>query len=288
MKKRIAVLLALALTLSVVPVYASEAVENTVSTVPTEPTETTVTTEPTETIEVTEVTEPAEATAPTEIVEETLPPDALPEAVLPCPDIPKKPLCTQRDSRNPSDTVTIDSETGTYTVVTASGTALSVTVPFGTLCITQDVAAQLDTYLTLFDDVGAALDSYLSQNIHMDIYDIYTGSSTYITECDNPLAALVGQLNTLDRAASRELAHYLSVHCYGSHSAAIKTVGKNVYIAFDLAKDQGFVVYVHIVNGKLIEVYRPCTSWKEGTADVERILTGLTLGKAGEEATAAS
>ena len=62
-------------------------------------------------------------------------------------DLKKKPIY---DNRAPSssnltgDKVTIDEENGIYSVVTASGTQMTLTVPFGACCITQDVYQQLD------------------------------------------------------------------------------------------------------------------------------------------------
>lgn len=81
----------------------------------------------------------------------------------------KKPIY---DNRAPSysnltgDKVTIDEENGIYSVVTASGTQMTLTVPFGVCCITQDVYQQLEVCLNLYTDVNSALNgASLSQQL---------------------------------------------------------------------------------------------------------------------------
>ena len=199
------------------------------------------------------------------------------------PEIGKKPISSSREPASASqtaDTVTIDQDNGVFTVVTAAGTELSLTVPFGAYCITQDVYQQLDIYMSLFDDVGAALKNYSSSGIHMDIYDYCTGVSTYVAESGNALAALTGDLNSRKGASVRQIADYLSENWYGGCPAVVKTVGGNKYAAFDLSKDYGFVVYNHFTNGKLIQVYTFCDSGAQGTKRVEAVLANLTFSAA--------
>lgn len=205
---------------------------------------------------------------------------AIIDAVVVAPDLEKKPLYDNRGPASASlttDTVTIDEENGVFTVVTASGTEMSVIVPFGAYCITQDVFQQLEIYLSLYNDVSAALKFYISNGIHMDIFDFYTGTSTYVAESDDTLAALVGDMNTLNEASAKRIADYMTKNWYKGHPATIKTVGENQYIAFDLAKDYGFVVYNHFTNGKLIEVYTFCTDGTEGMERLESMIEELTF-----------
>lgn len=226
--------------------------------------------------------EPAKAekdkpAAATEAAEETQ------AAVIPVlPDIGKRSVRADRDAvrtpQNP-DTVTIDEEKGVFSVITASGTELSVTVPFGVYCITQDVAQQLDVYLNLYADVGAALKTYLDQGIHMDLYDFYAGKSVYICELENPFAAVTGDLNKLSLTNRKQAGDYLSEHRFGNYSAQLKRVGKNAYIAFDLAQDCGFVVYDTIVGGKLIEIYTFCDKGRDGMVQIEKMISTLTIGQ---------
>lgn len=208
---------------------------------------------------------------------------AIIDAAVVAPDLEKKPIYDNRAPASASlttDTVTIDEENGVFTVVTASGTRMSVTVPFGAYCITQDVFQQLEIYLSLYSDVSAALKYYISNGIHMDIFDFYSGTSTYIAESDDTLAALVGDMNTLDEASAKRIADYMSKNWYAGYPAAIKTVGENQYIAFDLAKDYGFVVYNHFTNGKLIEVYTFCNDGAEGMERLESMIEDLTFSTA--------
>ena len=308
MKKWIAVMLALILLLSIgaLPAQAAkgkkdEPEASAVQEAQTEPTETALQeaqTEQTETsvqetqTEQTETTEPELQTEPTETAEpelqtepteseEQAKPAAPIEAVLVAPELVKKPLY---DSRSPAasalaaDTVTIDADT--FTVTAASGTEMTVTVPFGAYCITQDVSQQLDMYMRLYSDISAALKYYVSNGIHMDILDVCTGASTYIAESDDTLAGLVGDLNALDGAKSRKIADYMSKQWYAGTSAVLKTVGENQYIAFDLSKDYGFVVYNHFTNGKLIEIYTFCESGAQGMKRLESMIEELTFGPA--------
>ena len=205
------------------------------------------------------------------------------DAVVVAPDLEKKPIYDNRGPASASlttDTVIIDEETGSFTVTTASGTQMSLTAPFGAYCITQDVFQQLDVYLSLYNDVSAALKYYIKNGIHMDIFDFYTGTSTYIAESDDTLAALAGDMNTLNEASVKRIADYMAKNWYKGYPAAIKTVGENQYIAFDLAKDYGFVVYNHFTNGKLIEVYTFCTDGTEGMERLESMIAELTFSTA--------
>lgn len=197
-------------------------------------------------------------------------------------DVEKKSVYADREAlRAPmtADTVTIDKENGIFTVVTASGIELSVTVPFGVYCITQDIVQQLDTYLNLYADVGAALENYADQGIHMDLYDFYTGQSVYICESGNTFAAMTGDLNKLNITDRKQVAEYLSKYRFGDYPAQLKRVGQNAYIAFDLAQDCGFVVYDTIVGGKLIEVYTICDKGRDGMEQIERMISSLTFGQ---------
>ena len=200
------------------------------------------------------------------------------DAAVVAPELAKKPLSNDRTPASAhltTDTVTIDGSL--FRVVTASGTEMCLSAPFGTYCVTQDVYQQLEIYMSLYSDIGAALKNYSTAGIHMDIYDYCAGVSTYVAESDNTLAALTGDMNGLKDASVRQIADYLSKNWYGGCPAAVKTVGGNRYAAFDLSKDYGFVVYNHFTNGKLIQVYTFCESGTEGMKRVDAILANLTF-----------
>lgn len=182
------------------------------------------------------------------------------------------------------DIVTIDTENGVFTVVTAAGTRLSVTLPFGVYCITQDIVQQLDVYLSLYADVGAALNTYASQGIHMDLYDFCTGQSVYVAESGDIFAAITGNLSRLNLTDRKQVAAYLSRNRFGNYPSQFKRVGENIYIAFDLAQDCGFVVYDTIVGGRLIEVYTVCENGREGMERIDRMISSLTFGQQSPEA----
>lgn len=205
------------------------------------------------------------------------------ESALVAPELEKKPVYDNRGAASAAltgDAVTFDAENGTFEVVTAAGTQMTVSVPFGAYCITQDVFQQLDIYMSLYSDVGAALKYYVGNGIHMDIFDFYTGSSTYISESEDPLASLIGEMNPLDETKLKSVADYMSKNWYGESPAVTKTVGGNCYVAFDMTEDYGFAVYNHITNGKLIEVYTYCDNGAEGMALMDSMIEGLRFGTA--------
>lgn len=204
--------------------------------------------------------------------------------VSPAPE--KKPMYEGRGSASgavSSDSVTIDAESREVGVVTAAGTQLYLTVPVGACCVTQDVYRQLDQYMSLYADVGAALKFYITNGIHMDIYDLYTGTSTCVAELDDPLADQVGEMNGLKDSQLKPIMNYMSKNWYGGCPAVIKTAGENTYIAFDLSAEYGFVVYNHITNGKLIEVYTFCESGAGGMSQLESMIEGLRFDAEAEE-----
>lgn len=196
-------------------------------------------------------------------------------------DLKKKPIY---DNRAPSssnltgDKVTIDEENGIYSVVTASGTQMTLAVPFGACCITQDVYQQLDVYLNLFTDVSSALKFYISRGIHMDIYDFYAGNSTYIKESDDSLALFVSDLNAIEEDSIGYVTDYISKHWYDGHAVELKTVGQNRYLVVDLAESYGYVCYNHMTNGKLIEIFTFCDNGEAGMEQVEAVIETLTFG----------
>lgn len=205
------------------------------------------------------------------------------ESALVAPELEKKPVYDSRVAASAAltgDTVTYDAEKEAFDVITAAGTQMSVSVPFGAYCITQDVFQQLDIYMRLYSDVGAALKYYVGNGIHVDIFDFYTESSTYIAESEDPLAGLIGEINPLDETKLKSVADYMSKNWYGESPAVTKTVGGNCYVAFDMTEDYGFVVYNHITNGKLIEVYTYCDDGTEGMALMDSMIEGLRFGSA--------
>lgn len=265
MKRSIAVILALLTLLSVSTVCAAAPVK----------------TEKAEAAKAeTTVTEPSEKTSEESVRDAEEAGTTVASVIARRGDVEKKSIYTDRESiPRTADTVTIDEENSAFTVVTASGTELSITVPFGAYCITQDIAQQLDIYLSLFADVGTTLKNYVSRGIHMDLYDFYTGKSVYITETSDTFAAMMGNLNKLNRTSRKQVADYMSKYWFDNHPAKLKTVGKNTYIVFDLAQDCGFVMYNTIVEGKLVEVYTICDNGKEGMEQIDRMIQELTFGE---------
>lgn len=218
---------------------------------------------------------------PTQASSEAGEPAAVLDSRLTFEDLKKKPIYDNRapsSSNLTSDKVAIDEENGVYTVVTASGTQMTVTVPFGSCCITQDVFQQLEIYLNLYSDVSSALKFYISRGIHMDIFDIYSGNSTYVKESDDSLALLVGELNAMDESSLGYVADYISKHWYDGRTVELKTVGQNRYLAVDLAEDHGYVCYCHMTNGKLIEIYTFCETGDAGREQLESAIEALTFG----------
>lgn len=279
MKKRIAITLALLILLSIATVRAEE----TGSAEQTEPAESEAV-----------VTESAEATTDETVfqtdehaAETANPGEKDASSIALRLDVEKKAVCPDGKALAPSmtdDIVTIDTVNGVFTVVTAAGTRLSVTLPFGVYCITQDIVQQLDVYLSLYADVGAALNTYASQGIHMDLYDFCTGQSVYVAESGDIFAAITGNLSRLNLTDRKQVAAYLSGNRFGNYPSQFKRVGGNIYIAFDLAQDCGFVVYDTIVGGRLIEVYTVCESGREGMERIDRMISSLTFGQQSPEA----
>ena len=267
MKKRIAITLVLLILLCTATVRAEE----------------TGSTEQTETAESEAVvTESTEATTDDHAVEAANPEAKDASSIALRLDVEKKAVCPDGKAPAPSmtdDIVTIDTENGVFTVDTASGTRLSVTPPFGVYCITQDITQQLDAYLSLYADVGAALNTYVSHGIHMDLYDFCTGQSVYVAESGDIFASITGNLSRLNLTDRKQVAAYLSRNRFGNYPSQFKRMGENIYIAFDLAQECGFVVYDTIVGGRLIEVYTVCDNGREGMERIDQAISSLTFGQ---------
>ena len=184
------------------------------------------------------------------------------ESALVAPELEKKPVYDNRGAASAAltgDAVTFDAENGTFEVVTAAGTQMTVSVPFGAYCITQDVFQQLDIYMSLYSDVGAALKYYVGNGIHMDIFDFYTGSSTYISESEDPLASLIGEMNPLDETKLKSVADYMSNGMY--------------------EQERPFSVEEQDVLNKLLHDLAVESLSTKDISDMKRRLTGFLQGK---------
>ena len=63
------------------------------------------------------------------------------ESALVAPELEKKPVydhCGAASAALTGDTVTFDAENGAFNVVTAAGTQMTISVPFGAYCIPND------------------------------------------------------------------------------------------------------------------------------------------------------
>lgn len=155
-------------------------------------------------------------------------------------------------SDNP-DVVTINEEEGFYRVALNTVT-LEVTVPFGCVCITQDVLQQLSLYSSMYSNIGNAYNYYLNRNIHMDIYDIITEQDTMVYVEDNSLAQFLGNISELTDSNLNNILKYVSTNWYSNVPGSVERINGQVYFVFDFREQNGFVLYETFVGGMDISV----------------------------------
>jgi len=176
-----------------------------------------------------------------------------------------------------TDRVTIDDENGIYQVVTASGTEMTLEVPFGYIVLTQDLMKQLNLYYMLFDNPKDAVKYAIERGIHLRIVDMNTWNEINVYEEDDDLADLVGDMNDLDDASMKVVENFIASNYFPGYTAKTHKVGNNTFVVIDLVEDYGCLVYMNFTNGKAIELVSFGDSAKDITASVDTAIEGLTL-----------
>lgn len=180
-----------------------------------------------------------------------------------------------------TDEVIIDSENSVYTVNTDT-ISMRVEVPFGFVCITQDISQQLDLYLALYTDAGTALDNYISHGVHLNLYDLLSGLDVNLFVSDNSLAQLVGDLCEVPEAFAQQVFSYVAQNWYDGVSCTLETVGGRPYFLVDARKEYGFISYITFVGGRETDVicYADAED-EEAAANVAYLVECLNLSTIG-------
>lgn len=153
-----------------------------------------------------------------------------------------------------TDVVAIDDEEGIVSVVTAEGIKLTAEIPFGTVCLTQDLLQQLDLYQALYSDIGRAVENYINKGEHMNIYNIFTGTDAFVSISAQSIAALVGDANNLTDDEAKYIVDYISRNWYSGTKGEVKTVNGTKYFVFDLYKEKGVIIYETFIGGQNLTV----------------------------------
>lgn len=151
-----------------------------------------------------------------------------------------------------SDIVTIDEENGVYTVNTDS-VGMRVEVPFGYVCITQDIFQQLDVYFSLYKDVSVALQDYIENGVHLNLFDLLTGLDVYVYVEDDPLSALVGDLAAVPEAYAQRVFAYMAQNWFDDAQYDVRNIGSRPYAVVDLREDHGYITYITFAGGKTVQ-----------------------------------
>lgn len=154
-----------------------------------------------------------------------------------------------------ADVVTIDEENGEYSVVTANGLKLEVTVPFGSVCITQDILQQLSLYSSLYTNINSAYEYYISKGIHLNVYNMLTYQDINVSANDDPLAKLVGNMNSLSESDLQYILSYVTMNWYKGSEGKITEINGQVYMEFDLREIGGYYLYETFAAGQDVCVY---------------------------------
>ncbi len=177
-----------------------------------------------------------------------------------------------------TDVVAIDDEEGIVSVVTAEGIKLTAEIPFGTVCLTQDLLQQLDLYQALYSDIGRAVENYISKGEHMNIYNIFTGTDAFVSISAQSIAALVGDANNLTDSEAKYIVDYISRNWYSGTKGEVKTVNGTKYFVFDLYKEKGVIFYETFIGGQNLTVKFLLDNTEPSVKDdVTAIMSGLKI-----------
>lgn len=177
-----------------------------------------------------------------------------------------------------TDVVVIDDEEGIVSVVTAEGIKLTAEIPFGTVCLTQDLLQQLDLYQALYSDIGRAVENYINKGEHMNIYNIFTGTDAFVSISAQSIAALVGDANNLTDGEAKYIVDYISRNWYSGTKGEVKTVNGTKYFVFDLYKEKGVIIYETFIGGQNLTVKFLLDNTEPSVMDdVTAIMNGLKI-----------
>lgn len=177
-----------------------------------------------------------------------------------------------------TDEVEVNDEEGIVSVVTSEGIKLTAEVPFGTVCLTQDLFQQLELYQSLYADIGRALENYISKGVHMNIYNFFTNTDAFVAVSAQSIAALVGDANSLTDKEAKYILNYISKNWYAGINGEIKSLNGIRYFVFDLHKDNGVIIYETFIGGQDVTVtIRLDPENTFAMDDVAAIMNGLKI-----------
>lgn len=177
-----------------------------------------------------------------------------------------------------TDEVAINDEEGIVSVVTAEGIKLTAEVPFGAVCLTQDLFQQLDLYQALYTDIGRAVENYINKGVHMNIYNFFTNTDAFVSVSAQSIAALVGEANSLTDKEAKYILDYIGKNWYSGTKGELKSLNGIRYFVFDLHKDMGVVFYETFIGGQNVTVkIRLDPDNTSAMNDVAAIMGGLKI-----------
>lgn len=176
-----------------------------------------------------------------------------------------KPGQTDRASFGTDDIVEIH-EDGSADV-TVNGITLSVLPPFGWTLLTQDVLAQLETYMSFTDEVGTLQASLKENNIHVFVFDLLTFASASFVTGEDGYSKLFGNMSEIPEKYYDTVGQALK-QAYGADEVSVVTLGENTFFKLLLTQEGNEAIeYVTYVQGQGIAVY--CEPGEEGMTDYQ-------------------
>lgn len=149
-----------------------------------------------------------------------------------------------------TDVVTI-TEDGRYNVQ-ADGLNMIMYPPFGWLCVTQDMAQQLELFTLLYVDPVASATGMVEDNTHFVLVDSGVTRAMEIHTYSDSFSKVIGNSNDLSASDEAVVLNTLRDVSYTGSDASTMTLGENRYYRFVDPSGQA-VYYETYVNSVLIQ-----------------------------------
>ena len=149
------------------------------------------------------------------------------------------------------DLVTIDSD-GLFHVQT-HGLSTSFYPGFGWFCFTQDLEAQLEDYLLIYNDPVGAIKDMIERDVHYSLVNSDFTTCIEIAIYEDALGGIVGTLSDLSPSDKAAVSLLLSTSAFPGFEVSEEVLGNETYYCVK-APDGHVVVFETYVKGVCVDV----------------------------------
>lgn len=179
-----------------------------------------------------------------------------------------------------SDIVTIADDESLFTVKNPI-ISMSITPPFGWICLTQDIGAQLDVYMAVYKDPVLGAEAMVENGVHFTLLNSDISAVAEVKFYDDTLGSIIANSADLTASDEESVISMLSGSVFPGYDIEAVTIGNyRFYRIKNPEKNQ--CIYETYVNGICIDTVmysfndEPLTEYD--LADIEYMLSLCEIG----------